>query len=1655
MLRPLPMSDSEPASLDDAAKIRIDALEREAKARGNDSVAALLYHEIGLLWEDPLKNPRNAAVAYQNAYRLSPQLLPNLHTSRRLFSQVGNWNMVVQLLDAEIGVVSSPRAQASLLFQKGQILDEKLSKEEEALAAFEECLKLKTDDLSLLLQLETLFSEKSDRLLVDTYRLLSRAVADETLRASYLTAAGQILEVRLKSPEEAAACYIEAFQFSRRDPLLLDAVKRVGEKSNRPEIQLDALAAEAELLGEHASPVYLNLSKVYQKLGRSEDALAALLAARRTNPNDALVLTQLAAIYEIQGRHEDLAGVLLDMANSINDQNEMVALNLRLAALYDETLKQEEQAINRYEAILSRIPGHPAALTALGKLYFRLQEWDGLLSIYEAEISSNPDPKQKVSRMYKAAEILEGRLQKPEDAIVRYRQCLQLQPGYLPAQQALIRLYDRQSRYGELVSLFSDELGLAQTSDEKIAILNKMAMLFEDRLSDLEHAIECVKQILELLPDSLPTLAHLARLYEKASLWNELIELNGRQAEKLGDIKQIIALFQHNAEVLEEKVRDRKQAIATYERILSLAPSYLPALQALGRLYAQESQWEPLIRMYRAESDIAATTDHAAGLIFKIGELFEQRLSNEREAIAAYQEVLTLDPYNFPALRALGRIYRAQGAWENVVELLRTEASSRTDPLEKANALFHVGNIWQEFLNRPDQAIQGSREVLQFVPGHAAAIRALESLYITTDNIRDLVSMLERETQTAISPASRASAYLKLSHLYLDRLKETSRASQCLEAVLAIEPNNIFALKSLERVRSKDQAKRFELRAKLSEKLGDPKMRTALQAATWMESDPATNGASEEAVNGLKKALEQNPDDDRVSSAVEQALRQNMDFIDLLSHYERKLEFEQRGDERLEFFLRIADLAEFKLFDPKRALAAYDSALALHPQYLPALHGKHRNSIKLGDFATARRALEQEGQASQDPRGSVNAFIEAARLAREKLDDVEGAADNYRRALERDPLNSVASLALVELLTEEGGTGDLAALQEQQGEAHLAQKNVVEAANQFVNAAETWKDKLQNVPSSLKALDKALSAQPNHPRALELKADLLLSGGQFQEGANLIAQRIQQGGEGRVLSGLHLKLGALYQDHLSESTRAAAHLQTVLASDPGNLEALRRLASLYIASRNWTGAADTLKRLIDLSANEPERQAQHSSELAQVFDEGFGDVSQASALYRKALELAPSDVGPIEKLILLAQRKGDLPELLSWLEDKLPAVQSPLGESIRLKMGRMYAKSLQQPQRAIELFRQLVEVNPENLDARIELAELLSQNPTTLAKALVEHRQILKAEPTLTSSLHSLFQIWQNTSQADRAFCVAGVLQFLRQASQTEITFYAQGKNRLVQEPKVPLSEDDRQLLLHPLARTELLEVLRAVGDQLGKLFPPDFASWDVDKKADKMKSDNPMKQLLAGIAKIFQAEDFDVYQSRKGWTVLETTDPLGVFIGYEVGKRFTPWEQNFLFGRAALGLYYKAAVLHKISADQVADILGNSIRAVSPGYDGLGQDDPAEIKALRKAYSRKAIKALETPASNLSMVSGPLSAERMMQGFSYSSDRAGLLICGDVLAGLNMRWREDESGVPLPESKLDVKGPNLQDRASLREMIDFILSEDFFKLRERLRLAV
>jgi tetratricopeptide (TPR) repeat protein len=1621
------------------ARQRIASLEREAKALGSDPQGALLFHEIGLLWEDPLGNARNAAVAFQNAYRLDPKFLPNLRTARRLFSSVGNWQMVVQLLDAELACAKDDAAKAHLLLEKAIVLDERLSRDQEATDALAQCLSLSPKELSVLIALESIYAAKQDiPSLIQVYRLLADAVSDTALAATYLSTAGLLLEEQNQG-DDAAACYRAAFKLDRKELSLISAMKRVAERENNQTELLDALSAEAELLGPGAAPVYLQMAKTLEASGKESEALQALIHARDSQPSEPLILWELARIYEGKKDFEALGGVLRALADAIADDAETVALKLRLAALYEESLGHDSEAIAQYQAVLQKSPGHTAALAGLGKLYFRIQNWTGLVSIFDAEAQAADDARQKAARLFKAAEVVEQRLGNQEEAIVRYAQCLQLLPGYLPAHKALLRLYEKLGRTTDLLALYEQELLQTLDREHAISILNKMASLYEERLSDVDRAIECYKRILELVNDHLPTLRNLGRLYEREQRYRDLIELGETCASFASDTKQVLSIRHRNAEILEEQLSDRSGAIAEYERLLSLSPTYLPALKNLGRLYAQEGRWADLIRMYRAESEITSSAEHAASLILKIGELYEQRLFNVNDAIASYQEVLTLSPNSPAALRALARIYRAQKAWESLIDVLRAEAATRTQPWERGTALYQASCIWEEQLGRSDLAISGYQEVLRLVPHHPAALSALERLYGRAKNLKELTFVLERMAQSFQHPPARAAAHVKLARLYLEQLGDSARAAQACEAALALEPGNVVALKILERARAGDRPQRAAARGRLAEHLNDEKLKSVLRMSSATEQE----NPSEKVWNEFKRVGVAHGLDARFGTAVEKALREQADFTSLAALLENRLASASGPTEKAELYLRMGDLFESKVDDSDRALRCYQSALELAPTLLPAQQGARRLHQKRGNHTEARKLLEAEAASSRDVRGAVEAYVAAGRLCARTLGDLEGAAANFKKALDRDPLDADANSELEALLAARGNALELAEMHERRGEAMLLQRDASQAAAEFHLAARAFLS--QNQPLRAKsAIDRALSAMPTHAEALELKADLALRMQEHAEAATALAARLQVGGVAKKLAEFHLQLGAIYQDALGDLGRASAHLQTAASTLDDPREALSRLAALQTQLQNWTAAADCLKRLLDLE-KEPSAFARHATALAKITEESFSDNQEAAALYRRAFDAAPTDDAVVSKMVSLYERIQMASEIVPLLEQKAQTSPPDKALSLWLKAGDLADRALQNSERAIGNFQKAVELDKVSLPAHVAIADLCMRDAAKSATAVSEHLFILGLQPNRTASLSALFRLWDGMKQGDHAFVAASLLHTLGAASETETAYYQAHKTRLSFDRVPPLSNTGLQKLLHKDANSPFLELLSAIGDQLSKLYPPRFDAMGLDKKQDRIKPENPHFPAIRSMAEVLGLPDFEAYQSRGTKVLLETADPLALCIGQDLPFRPGTGEHRFLLGRALFALHCKAPILYRLSDGEWMDLIGNSIRIFVPGFTGIGRTSDERAKQLRKAYSRKALKTLEPAALALSSATAAGLAT-FTEGLWRSFDRAGMVLSADPSAALRVLLSEQECTDPSTA---------VVENARVRALFGFAASEEFMSLRRALGLGL
>ncbi|HEY6099538.1 MAG TPA: tetratricopeptide repeat protein, partial [Anaeromyxobacter sp.] len=1119
-----------------------------------------------------------------------------------------------------------------------------LGKDAEAREVLERAAATAPDGFAAAEEAARLAAAAGDRAaLVDAYVRCARAAADRRLSAHYLSAASALLDEALGQPERAGALALDAFALFPEDPLLRAAARRHAERLRRTDALAGILKAEAEAAsGIAAAEAWCALAHLEERLGHPEDAIAALERGRAAAPGQPLVLSGLARLREARGAWADASEVLEALAAAHlahadpGHVQEAILAKLHRAEIEEAQLGRTHVAVHCCREVVALDPGNRPALSALGRLCSRLGDWEGLLAAFEAEARVAREPREKAQRTFKAAEVLEERLGRVDDALARYREALELDPDLLPARAALERVCEAEGRWEDVCALLEEDLAEIHAPGEQVAHLFRIARIREERLADPEGAAAVYERILAVEPGSRVATAALEGVLGRLERVEALAALLVRSAAATEDPRRKVSILQRRAELVDEHLDDPELARAAWEDVRAAAPRHMPALRALGRLHARAGRWEDLAAMFRAEADAAADASTAADLVYRIGEIMERRLGRPDEAVAAYREAAMLAPAHAPALQALARLYRSRGDDESLVEILRGQAASRTATDERAAALVEAARISEERLGDAERAIESYEEALRLAPGLAPALRALDRLYAETGRGEKLATL--RRTVGEETADDRAERLLRLARLEADRMGDGSAALRATEELLVAAPGHPAGL-LLELRLAPDPARRARARAALAESAQEADTRAALLAAAALELRPATLRRE-----ALGRAAELAPGSAALAPEEERRLRHAGDPAAHARFCEARRDAAEDLPSRSSWSVRAGEAWE-RAGDPERALAAFQAALEEAPSSLPALRGARSLFARRGDWAAVRGTLQAEGAVLRDPHGAARAFLEAGAIAAQRFGDPDAAVTDYRMAAERDPLDP-EPLKRLEALLGARGAGDIAAVHEARA---LAERDAHRAAESWLAAARAALDGSGGAEAALVALDRALAARPHLAGALALRARLHAEAGRPSEALADLEACLALDEEPGARLMLHLSAAALCDEALHDATRAFSHLHAALALAPESPEALARLARLLAASGRSAEAAAALRRLVDVPGLARPALVGYLLALA-VADERLGNAEAAAADLRRALALDPGHDDAHRRLVALDERAGDVEKRIASLE---------------------------------------------------------------------------------------------------------------------------------------------------------------------------------------------------------------------------------------------------------------------------------------------------------------------------------------------------------------------------------------------------------------------
>ena len=365
---------------------------------------------------------------------------------------------------------------------------------------------------------------------------------------------------------------------------------------------------------------------------------------------------------------------------------------------------------------------------------------------------------------------------------------------------------------------------------------------------------------------------------------------------------------------------------------------------------------------------------------------------------------------------------------------------------------------------------------------------------------------------------------------------------------------------------------------------------------------------------------------------------------------------------------------------------------------------------RLGDLPGVTRVLSLSIDHAADPQDRARRHHTIAELAAERGDDLE-AEWHLAEAVRLAPTRASSRAMLADLYRRRGEPRRAARVLE---DARLVAQNPVDRANLACQAANIYQLELGESTRAADLYEVVIASDPERAEAALPLAERYWERGCYAELEPIIevlARRAIEGESDHEISEVCYRAGKTALE-LGKLERALEYLRLSLESAPYRQEALRARARAAAALGRHEEAYDALAAALEVE----ERAGASDLELADTVTElgglaeKSGDADAALALYRAALGRVPGHAGALAAACALLRDEPDSAAELLWA-----AAERTEGEArVRAlcELAALHAHGLDDPERAIDLYREALALAPTDRATLTALVELYTAAET-------------------------------------------------------------------------------------------------------------------------------------------------------------------------------------------------------------------------------------------------------------------------------------------------------------------------------------------------------
>ena len=1245
-----------------------------------------LLRHLGDVQESHLEDLDSALETYGRLFAEDPHDPHSQETLTRLARSLGRWDRLAAIFDKTLRAVEVDDGDTAVLaLTTAKLYDERLEDFDRAGYFYQRALTYDPSNKEAGKALASVYSRsrKWDALLeLDRERESFADVDDERVTILHEIARTEVDE--LGTPQNGIVTYRRIIEI---DPANAEAVTRLDQLLEDAE-RWDELAAHIEFQIGNSTDARVAL-ELRQRLGSLteaklgdpagaldifEDVLAdrhdyapALEAVSRFIENGEhgpRAVQILEPIHRDSGDWPALVHVLDAKARQADDSFDQAETWREVGRLHEERGGNAEKALDAWGKALCAEPTDEASRGEVDRLAESLGSWEVYIETCEQAAAAAEERALRGSFLRSVAETQDRELGDPRASIKTYRRILEADPE---AEATLDDLEGLQVMVGDWEGLswvYEQKLERAHEPELRAELLSRLGGLWDEQLADSERAVSYYQQAADEKPDDGAAYAALDRLFASVNDSERLADVLERRMALEVEPEVRVEVGMRLAELYEAQLGRPDAACDALRAVVDADPEHRGALQGLSRLYERQGQWQDLVEVLQRRTDTAAHESERVELTHQLGNIMERELDDELSAIAVYGQILRIDAAHEPSVQALLRItkladyredaaavlepyLRTQERWNDLGTLLRLRADAMTDPHEKAEQLLALAEVHEYGRKDPNAALDALLQSIGERPEDTEILDRAETLAGSLQRWPDLVEVLFAEASASLDAERGAALYNRVARICEEEMNDLSKAIDAHERALSLLGDEPSILEALDRLlQETEQWDRVHEVISRRLDLQDADRPTLLLRQGRLRASHL--GDYEGALGAYEKAMQQDPGRNDTLAAVRNLVQK-----------------------------------------PQVAASAID---LLEEYYRGA-----------GDLEEVVRLYQQRVELAETDADRVALLTEAASIWENDIGRPEEALTAVRDAVRTDPRDRTLIDSLERLAEVSGRWADLDGLVDEiAAHGDLDRREMYELR---LRSAGWYRDRLSDASAAERTLTEALQLDPEPLEAHAQRVALIRT---QERTADLVSAlrawaEVDPSSDQRIA--LLREAAELARQDLSAPELAADCYQELIAVERDDVNALRALAEIRREQSRWNEVVGLLERQLEVVAGG--ERAQVAQATGQVYQDHLDDPRAAIRAYETAFEIDETDLNTMDALEALYRDNDRLEALRTLLERRAGSAEDDDRAALQLRLAQLYEHSFRDEAAAIDMFRRVVNADPDNQVANTELDRLL------------------------------------------------------------------------------------------------------------------------------------------------------------------------------------------------------------------------------------------------------------------------------------------------------------------------------------------------------------